>query len=116
MDVDEQGFIRLDRYRENKKINLRKDAMFEMVNSITDLSDKYILELKLKKKHQQGDSDYFPEHLVMLRYVVFTHFSQSLYPLIYIIILRRLLGTSLAHPSGIITYGAGQGAGQGAGK
>lgn len=57
VDVDEQGFIRLDRYRENKKINLRKDAMFEMLSSIADLSDKYILELKLRKKHQ-SDSDH----------------------------------------------------------
>jgi hypothetical protein len=50
VDVDEQGFILLDRYRGNKKINLRNDARFEMLESIRDLSEHYILELKLRKK------------------------------------------------------------------
>jgi hypothetical protein len=52
VDVDDQGFIRLDRYSESRKINLRKDAMFDMLESINDLNDKYILELKLRKKPQ----------------------------------------------------------------
>jgi hypothetical protein len=101
VEVDEQGFIRLDRYRESKKINLRKDAMFEMLTSIRDLSERYILELKLRKintntsdEDEGGDTT---ERIIMIRYVVFTHFSQALYPLIYMIILRRLVGTTLAH-------------------
>jgi len=103
VEVDEQGFIRLDRYRESKKINLRKDAMFEMLTSIRDLSERYILELKLRKintktsdEDEAGDGDGM-ERIIMIRYVVFTHFTQALYPLIYMIILRRLLGTTLAH-------------------
>ncbi len=104
MEVDEQGFIRLDRYREDKKINLRKDAMFEMINTIRDLSEKYILELKLRKvnsmstiKDEEEEVGGGMERIIMIRYVVFTHFSQALYPLIYMIILRRLVGTTLAH-------------------
>ena len=96
VDVDEQGFIRLDRYRGNKKINLRRDARFEMLESIRDLSEQYILELKLRRKAIEGDEDGV-ERIIMVRYVVFTHFSQALYPLIYMIILRRILGTTLAH-------------------
>ena len=96
MDVDEQGFILLDRYRDKKKINLRNDAKFEMLESIRDLSERYILELKLRKKGIEGDKDGV-ERIIMARYVVFTHFSQALYPLIYMIILRRILGTTLAH-------------------
>lgn len=96
VDVDEQGFIRLDRYRDNKKINLRRDARFEMLESIRDLSEQYILELKLRRKAIEGDEDGV-ERIIMVRYVVFTHFSQALYPLIYMIILRRILGTTLAH-------------------
>ena len=75
-----------------------------MLNTIKDLSEKYILELKLRKintkatsveeDNEAGDD---MEHIIMIRYVVFTHFSQALYPLIYMIILRRLVGTTLAH-------------------
>jgi hypothetical protein len=67
-----------------------------MLESIRDLSERYILELKLRKKAAEGDEEGV-ERLIMVRYVVFTHFSQALYPLIYMIILRRILGTTLAH-------------------
>lgn len=79
VEVDEQGFIRLDRYREDRKINLRKDAMFEMINTIRDLSEKYILELKLRKAPSLGTGNEEDEEvgtgmerIIMIRYVVFT--------------------------------------------
>lgn len=102
--MDEDGYIRLDRYSfEKRKINLRKDAQFEMLESIKDLTDKYLLELKLRKINHKACEDNIDdslgeiERIIMIRYVVFTQFSQALYPLVYMIILRRLLGTTLVH-------------------
>jgi hypothetical protein len=42
------------------------------------------------------------ERLVMLRYVVFSGFTQDLYPFIYMILLRRVIGSVLAHTSVIL--------------
>ena len=68
-----------------------------MLSGIKDLSEKYILELKLRKRGRDGEDGESVERIVMIRYVVFTHFTQGLYPLVYMIILRRILGTTLAH-------------------
>lgn len=95
-----------------RKINLRKDAKFDEIESVKDLYDKYMLELKLRRRHksegkqtwQEEDTPEQEEQLVsgieriiMLRYVVFASFTQAIYPLVYIIIVRRLIGTTLAH-------------------
>lgn len=50
--------------------------MFEMINTIRDLSEKYLLELKLRKVNSLGsgseDDEEAMERIIMIRYVVFT--------------------------------------------
>jgi hypothetical protein len=53
VSVDSDGFIVLTRdfYRASeRKINLRRDARFEHIESVKDLYDRYMLELKLRRK------------------------------------------------------------------
>ncbi len=101
VSVDSEGFIVVNKHMIHsneqafRKINLRKDAKFEDISSVKDLYDMYMLELKLRRRHDNVSSGI--ERLIMLRYVVFTQFTQAIYPMIYIIILRRLIGTALAH-------------------
>lgn len=49
--MDSNGFLNLDRLKDDRgrKINLRKDAKFEELESLAELQGEYMLEIKLLK-------------------------------------------------------------------
>ncbi|TNV73214.1 hypothetical protein FGO68_gene13402 [Halteria grandinella] len=96
VEIDKGGFLNIDRLKgdNGRKINLRRDAKFEELNSASDLHGKYMMEIKVVKKNQCEEVEI--EQLVMIRYVIFQIFDQHVYPLIYVTVLRRLIGAVLA--------------------
>jgi IS5 family transposase len=114
VEIDSDGYLIVERYREReraRKINLKRDAGFKGVERVEELNDRYMLELKLKRRLEQRSIKQLDtemsdspkrevkdegDKLVMLRYVSFSHFNQTIYPLAYIIIMRRVIGQTLA--------------------
>ena len=54
------------------------------------------MEIKVIRVHSETEEEP-SEKVVMLRYVVFSGFDQQLYPLIYVTVLMRLIGATLAN-------------------